>query len=247
MIYNNYLFFPIIPKLNKMPPELYNLLKAIAFENNIETNLYNLPEKTHQLVFDFDYPLFEKVDKDKFETNILEYFIQRRIGYETYTVFKMQLRNKLNVIMPYYNKLFSFLDGWDLFTDGETITHTLTGTDKKQTDSTTDNTLNSNTQDTSTQDLRNSKYPQNQIEDLKNGTYVSDANFNQFSNNGSSNSTGSTAYNENNNSTNTLEEETKRTPADKLAIYNNFIESKNNIMQKIYDELDVLFYQLVDM
>lgn len=223
------------------------MLKAIAFENNIETNLYNLPEKTHQFVFDFDYPLFEKVDKNKFETDILEYFIQRRIGYETYTVFKMQLRNKLNVIMPYYNKLFSFLDGWDLFTDGETITHTLTGTDKKQTDSITDNTLNSTTQDTSTQDLRNSKYPQNQIDDLKNGTYVSDANFNQFNNNGSSNSTGNTTYNENNNSTNTLEEETKRTPADKLAIYNSFIESKNNIMQKIYDELDVLFYQLVDM
>lgn len=223
------------------------MLKAIAFANNIETNLYNLPEKTHQFVFDFDYPLFEKVDKDKFETNILEYFIQRRIGFETYTVFKMQLRNKLNVIMPYYNKLFSFLDGWDLFNDGETITHTSTGTDKKQTDSTTDNTLNSTTQDRSEQDLRNSKYPQNQIDDLKNGTYVSDANFNQFSNNGSSNSTGNTTYNENNNSTNTLEEETKRTPADKLAIYNSFIESKNNIMQKIYDELDVLFYQLVDM
>lgn len=223
------------------------MLKAIAFENNIETNLYNLPEKTHQFVFDFEYPLFEKVDKNKFETDILEYFIQRRIGFETYTIFKMQLRNKLNVIMPYYNKLFSFLDGWDLFTDGETITHTLTGTDKKQTDSTTDNTLNSTTQDTSTQDLRNSKYPQNQIEDLKDGTYVSDANFNQFNNNGSSNSSGNTTYNENNNSTNTLEEETKRTPADKLAIYNSFIESKNNIMQKIYDELDVLFYQLVDM
>lgn len=223
------------------------MLKAIAFENNIETNLYNLPEKTHQFVFDFDYPLFEKVDKDKFETNILEYFIQRRIGFETYTVFKMQLRNKLNVIMPYYNKLFSFLDGWDLFNDGESITHTLTGTDKKQTDSTTDNTLNTNTQDKSEQDLRNSKYPQNQIDDLKNGTYVSDANFNKFSNNGSSKSTGNTRYNENNNSTNTLEEETKRTPADKLAIYNSFIESKNNIMQKIYDELDVLFYQLVDM
>ena len=223
------------------------MLKAIAFENNIETNLYNLPEKTHQFVFDFDYPLFEKVDKNKFETDILEYFIQRRIGFETYTVFKMQLRNKLNVIMPYYNKLFSFLDGWDLFTDGETITHTLTGTDKKQTDSKTNNTLNTTTQDISEQDLRNSKYPQNQIDDLKNGTYVSDANFNQFSNNGSSNSTGNTTYNENNNSTNTLEEETKRTPADKLSIYNNFIESKNNIMQKIYDELDVLFYQLVDM
>lgn len=247
------------------------MLKAIACENNIETNLYNLPEKTHQFVFDFEYPLFEKVDKNKFETDILEYFIQRRIGFETYTVFKMQLRNKLNVIMPYYNKLFSFLDGWDLFADGETITHTLTGTDKKQTDSTTDNTtnnttnsstdntLNSSTQDTSEQDLRNSKYPQNQIEDLKEGSYVSDANFNQFSNNGSSNSTGNTIYeesnkntantqyNETNNSTNTLEEETKRTPADKLAIYNSFIESKNNIMQKIYNELDVLFYQLVDM
>ena len=169
MIYNNYLFFPIIPKLNKMPPELYNLLKAIALENNIDTNLYNLAENTHKFVFDFNYPLFEKVDKNKFETEILEYFIQRRIGFETYTVFKMQLKNKLNVIMPYYNKLFSFLDGWDIFNDGETITHTLNATDNKKTDSTTDNSLNSSTQDASEQDLRNSKYPQNQIDDLKNG------------------------------------------------------------------------------
>ena len=223
------------------------MLKAIAFENNIGTNLYNLPEKTHQFVFDFDYPLFEKVDKDKFETDILEYFIQRRIGFETYTVFKMQLRNKLNVIMPYYNKLFSFLDGWDLFNDGETIVHTANTIDTRVRNSNTENTLNTSTQDKSEQDLRNSKYPQNQIEDLKDGSYVSDANFNQFSNNGTSNSTGNTQYDESNNNTNNLEEETKRSPADKLAIYNSFIESKNNIMQKIYNELDVLFYQLVDM
>lgn len=223
------------------------MLKAIACENNIETNLYNLPEKTHQFVFDFEYPLFEKVDKNKFETDILEYFIQRRIGFETYTVFKMQLRNKLNVIMPYYNKLFSFLDGWDLFTDGETIVHTANTIDTRVRNSNTENTLNTSTQDKSEQDLRNSKYPQNQIEDLKDGSYVSDANFNQFSNNGTSNSTGNTQYDESNNNTNNLEEETKRSPADKLAIYNSFIESKNNIMQKIYNELDVLFYQLVDM
>ena len=230
-----------------MPPQLYNLLKAIAFENNIETNLYNLPENTHQFVFDFEYPLFEKVDKDKFETNILEYFIQRRIGFETYTVFKMQLRNKLNVIMPYYNKLFSFLDGWDLFNDGETIVHTANTIDTRVRNSNTENTLNTSMQDKSEQDLRNSKYPQNQIEDLKDGSYVSDANSNQFSNNGTSNSTGNTQYDESNNNTNNLAEETKRSPADKLAIYNSFIESKNNIMQKIYDELDILFYQLVDM
>ena len=230
-----------------MPPELYNLLKAIAFENDIETNLYNLPEKTHQFVFDFEYPLFEKVDKNKFETDILEYFIQRRIGFETYTVFKMQLRNKLNVIMPYYNKLFSFLDGWDLFNDGETIVHTANTIDNRVRNSNTDNTLKTSTQDNSEQDLRNSKYPQNQIEDLKDGSYVSDANFNQFNSNGNSNSTGNTKYDETNNNTNNLSEETKRSPTDKLAIYNNFIQSKNNIMQKIYDELDVLFYQLVDM
>ena len=35
------------------------------------------------------------------------------------TAFKIALNVKLNEIMPVYNKMFDFLDGWDLFNDGE--------------------------------------------------------------------------------------------------------------------------------
>ena len=48
----------------------------------------------------------------------------RRIGQETLRAFQLTLSNKLNEIMPYYNKLFDMLEGWDIFSDGEEVTRT---------------------------------------------------------------------------------------------------------------------------
>ena len=61
-------------------------------------------------------------------------------------------------------------------------------------------------------------------------------------NSGGTSTTNGSANSTDNNITN---EKITRTPADKISIYKDFIESKNNIYTMIFKDLDCLFYQLV--
>ena len=58
-------------------------------------------------------------------------------------------------------------------------------------------------------------------------------------------STGTTTSNSSGTNTNTTNETINRSPADKIKIYNEFIENKNNIYTMIFKDLDSLFYGLV--
>jgi hypothetical protein len=112
---------------NMKPIRLYRLLQSICnFDTDEIVSTYNLAKVGRIKIFDFDYPLTDKIDKEQFEVNILNHFMNRRIGFETPTAFKISLNAKLNEIMPSYNKLFDMLDGWDLIKDGEEITKTTT-------------------------------------------------------------------------------------------------------------------------
>ena len=197
----------------------------------------------------FDYPLSAKVDKEKFECMILNHFLQRRIGFETVTAFRIQLDVKLNEIMPLYNKMFDALENWEIFNDGEVTTRT--GTDNRTSENTnnTSNELN-NHSTTSTNDVsdrRNSELPQNQLEDLRNGSYVTNYNYDTNTNNGEDNSTSQGTSQAQNNGTdvNEYNETIKRTATDKIAILKEMQENVKTIYSMIFKDLDCLFYQLV--
>lgn len=57
-------------------------------------------------IFNFDYPIFSNEYKEPLESKILSHFYTREIGCETYGLWHLRLRNKMNEIMPYYNKLY---------------------------------------------------------------------------------------------------------------------------------------------
>ena len=57
-------------------------------------------------IFDFDYPIFREEYRETFEQHFIDYFLDDEIGYETVAMFKHRLKVKLNLIMPYYNKIF---------------------------------------------------------------------------------------------------------------------------------------------
>lgn len=57
-------------------------------------------------IFDFDYPMFKEEYKPTFEKLFIDYFYFDEIGLETPALFKHRLKTKLNLIMPYYNKLY---------------------------------------------------------------------------------------------------------------------------------------------
>ena len=228
--------YPMIPNLMKLandydePPTVYALLNSyVNFSREMPVKISDLAKTGRAMFFDFDYPLASGISKEDFESMILNHFLMRRIGYETVTAFKIALNVKLNEIMPLYNKLFESIKNWNLFNDGETISRT--SIDNGSSSSTNNTTTNT------TSDRRYSNTPQNQIQDVKDGKYVSEYNFD--TDNGSSNNTSNMLNN------NTTNETINRSPADKMMLYSEFLKNRQNIYTMIFKDLDSLFYQII--
>lgn len=209
--------------MNPKPPRLYDIMNAMANYDKVEkTKIRNLAKATHENIFDFEYPLSSKVDKEDFECQILNHYILRRIGFDTFTAFQLYLENKLKEILPFYNKMFDALDDFNLFKDGEVITR-----ERQENGNTTLNSSND-------LDSRFSQYPLGRLNDIDSGDYVST----QTANKGNANNTGT--------SSNTVLETEKRSPIDKMDLYQKYLQTINSIMTMIYRDLDILFYGIED-
>lgn len=238
---------PMIPNLRKLansydePPTVYSLLNSyVNFANDTPVKIADLAKAGRAAFFDFEYPLTDKISREDFETMILNHFIMRRIGYETVTAFKIALNVKLNEIMPMYNKLFDSIWDWNVFADGEMTTRDLTD-DRTTTGDNNVNTTN-NTTGTTTSDQRMSDTPQNQIDDVKDGKYVSqyefDTDISNSENTMNSNSTNNVSDND------IVHETVKKSPSDKMKLYSEFLKNRQNIYTMIFKDLDTLFYQI---
>lgn len=244
----NYIFASslFVPTDNR-PPTIYTILESIVNPdvdlNNPapEVKIKDLAKAGRSTIFNFDYPLTSNITKEKFETMILNHFLQRRIGFETVTAFRIQLDVKLNEIMPKYNKLFDALENWDIFNDGEVTSRK--GEDISQTQNKNEltNTSTNNTENVS--DRRYSDTPQNQLQNLRDGSYVTKYNYDTDTakSNDNSNSQGKS----NTDSNNKYWEETSRSPADKIKIYQEMQDNIKSIYTLIFEDLECLFYQLL--
>ena len=59
--------------------------------------------------FDFkmtSYPIFDENYRETLNQKILYHYYESEIGFETASLFRFYLNNKLNEIMPYYNELY---------------------------------------------------------------------------------------------------------------------------------------------
>lgn len=235
---------PIIPlgipfsPLDMEPPTLYSVMNSIAnysLSGNNEEVVKNrdLATKTHSTIFNGTYPLSSKVNKVDFEVMILNHFINRRIGFQTVEMFRIRLINTLQSIMPRYNKLFDVLEDWNIFKDGEDFIKTTNA------NLTTNNTGSTSTESTSTSDNRYSSTPQNQIDDIKNGSYVSEYTYIQNNDNTDTSVTSDSTQHNN------VVEASSRSQADKIKNYIDFQNNVNSIMNMIYNELEPLFFGIV--
>ena len=77
------------------------LEKSVGY-NKIE----NVIKTAAPLVFDFEFPIFDDAYRTVLETKILRHYYTREIGEETVGLWKLRLCDRMNVIMPYYNKLY---------------------------------------------------------------------------------------------------------------------------------------------
>ena len=260
------MLMPMIPTWNEKPTTLYSILESIVnFDKEDKTKIKDLAKVGRKTIFNFTYPLSNKVVKEDFECMILNHFIMRRIGFETVTAFRIQLNVKLNEIMPMYNKMFDMLDGWDIFNDGEIVTRdvederNITSTSESSNDTINSSsnriTNNSTTSGTNVSDNRNSDTPQNRLSEVRSGEYVDNYGYKQDTSSSEDNSTNTGTSDSTNNSVSSSEDNTEnkgkvkertvRTPSDKLKLYQDFIENRQNIYTMIFKDLEDLFYQLV--
>lgn len=225
------MWMPPIPAWNTKPITLYSYMDSIVNYGKAE----NEKKKTRQLaeysrttIFDFNYPLSTNVNRADFEKQILNHFIMRRLGFDTPTAFEIALENKLNEIMPKYNKMFDMMNNWSVFTDGESVT--------REQETTSELTNESSTSSSGTSDRRYSETPQSELSNVRDGKYITDYNYDTDTRTGEDSSES--------NGSGTLSETINRTISNKVDSYLKF-EKIENIMAQIYKDLDVLFYGLL--
>lgn len=249
--YLNYLmFFPKIKQYNQRPPTLYSIMESIVnYGKEDKTKIRDLAKESRSTIFNFDYPLSENVNRETFETMILNHFMMRRIGFETVTQFNIQLNVRLNSIMPIYNKMFDALENWDIFNDGEKTERKGFDNRVQDTSSDTTNILNntSETESENIQDRRFSDTPQNQIEDVKDGSYITTYNYDTTNNktNDKSESKGTSKNLTNTKDNNNYEETITKTNANKIEIMKEMQNNIQSIFNLIFKDLEDLFYGLI--
>lgn len=240
---------------NKANMKPATLLSFMQMMDNYEHKINELPALTRARIFNFNYPLSSNINREEFEIKILKHFIMRRIGFETFLAFQLALDDKLNIIMPTYNimidnlyynnNLFNVTESETDIYSGDTVN---TNTSSNQSNSTTATSTESSTE--TEVDNRNSDTPQNEIQDVKDGKYVSDYTYNtsnatsEDSGNTSNTSTSSDTSRSSTEDDNTREITRERfiTGSELLKINSEMI----NIYKMIFDELNILFYGIVE-
>lgn len=250
-LYNPYFWYPPIANIDLYPPTIYSLLESIVnYGKDDKTKIKDLAKVGRLEIFDFEYPLTSNITKEDFETQILNHYLMRRIGFETLTAFKIQLNCKLNEIMPLYNKMFDSLNNWDIFGNEITIRN---GNDKTISNEINNSASNSNSDtintNNNTSDRRFSDTPQDHLEDVKDGSYVTNYSYDTDTNNSNNISSikNNASYNLDKTDDKNYNENISKSLSglEKIEIIKQMQTEINNIYSLIYKNLDDLFYGLV--
>lgn len=239
------MIYPIFQQGNDLPPTLYSILNSIVnFDSEEKVKISDLYIKGRIVIFDFDYVLSKNVSRETFEKNILNHYLMRRINFETVTLFKIMLENKLNEILPKYNVLFDKLNEFDIF-KANVHTRDYSESRNETNTNTTELTSNLTVKSDSNNETGFSDTPQSNIEDIKNNKYLTEF----TNNNNTSNSVNSGTTTNKGNGTNTsgieISETVTNSVDNEVDVLIRFQSDFNNVMTMIYKDLDCLFYGIV--
>lgn len=84
--------------------ETYANVESPAWSD--QTNVDTVIDSAIPKVFNFSFPIFSEDYRKTLEHHILQHFYTREIAFQTVGRWKLGLQQKLNDIMPYYNKLY---------------------------------------------------------------------------------------------------------------------------------------------
>ena len=101
-------------------------------------------------IFDFEYPFYSEERRKQFEQHFIDHFYFDEIGQETVARFKQRLKVKLNLIMPYWNKIFLADELEQRILDNYDVTETYTRDVINNTNATNENVNRNLASDTPT-------------------------------------------------------------------------------------------------
>lgn len=95
-----------------------------------------------QEIFDFDYPFYSEERRKQFEQHFIDHFYFDEIGQETPARFKHRLKIKLNLIMPYWNKIFLADEMEQRILDNYSVTETYESNIENSSSAVNENSVN---------------------------------------------------------------------------------------------------------
>lgn len=149
--------------------------------------------KSLDKVFDFDFPIFDEEYRSIIETKFLLHYYTREIGFETVSLWKLKLRDRILLKIPYYNQLWaSALMKLDPFKDTDyTVEHAGSGTEDRKGSVESD----SMTKRTGSDLEKFSDTPQGGLDGVINTDYLTNATETVYGNNTGVESTGKSTDN----------------------------------------------------
>lgn len=181
-------------------------------------------------IFSFSYPIFDESYRSVIETKILKHFYTREIAAETAGLWKLWVDRRMNEIMPYYNQMYrsALLEFNPLYDVDLTTDH------KK--DSSGDTSTKSSSQSDAWRYY--SDTPQGSVTNLKNHTYLTDAE------NNTDDSSGNTSGNYADTESYLEHVKGKSGGASFSQLLQQYRETFLNIDMLVIHELDDLFFNL---
>lgn len=219
------------------------LIEQLTLEHEDDKTIYERIDLACPLIFDFTFPLWNENYRLELERKILKHYFNKEIGLETVALWKMYLNERLNLIMPYYNKLYEtttqdFDMRWDVnITELYSGNYSDSGTGSVSSQGTAGRTNTHNDSDNTLE----SDYPQANYAGVDYGTKkVEHSNTGGYTNSDTSSSSGTSSKSENGTDAHTKTQQGWRykTPAELIMLYRKTLI---NIDEMIINDLADLF------
>lgn len=154
--------------MSKYTISFYDLDKELN-GNDYLTSIDDRLDKLRPHIFDFNYTKLDDATKKRIEIAILKHYYLREFAFESVGIMKLKLNDRLNLIMPRYERLYAHQD--DEIKPFINSYLEETGTNE----GTNTNTTNATSNVSNSNDVVNtqSDTPQGILEDLKEGNYAS--------------------------------------------------------------------------
>jgi hypothetical protein len=95
-----------VTTLSNYTTQVRNIVENCSVDNLDLSNNERI-EIGRKFIFDFEYPIWTEEYRKILETKIIKHFYTKEIGLETVGLWKFYLEERLNLIMPIYNKLYA--------------------------------------------------------------------------------------------------------------------------------------------